>query len=227
MIMPDQPMYHSQVIDHLGLVAGMFDELGMGEIIDQATQQNPEMRDLTVGEAVKAMGLNGLGLINQALYLVPRFFHHKPTYQLISPRVTPQQLNDDALGRALETLYAYGVTERYSLLAATAAERLGLAPRLTHLDSTSFHVDGRYHSDDEPPEHVVHITKGDSRDHRPDLTQVMLELIVAHHAGIAVLLKPLSGHSSDGNECGHSVHEHIAPLQTTYGATSRVADSAL
>jgi hypothetical protein len=38
MIMPDQPTYQSQVIDHLGLVAGMFDELGMGEIIDQATQ---------------------------------------------------------------------------------------------------------------------------------------------------------------------------------------------
>jgi transposase len=69
--MPDQPMDHSQVLDHLGLVAGMFDELGMGEIIDQATQQHPVTRDLTVGEAVKAMVLNGLGCITQALYLVP------------------------------------------------------------------------------------------------------------------------------------------------------------
>jgi transposase len=58
------------------------------------------MRDLTVGEAVKAMVLNGLGCINQALSLVPRFFQHKPTSRLISPRVPPQQLNDDALGRA-------------------------------------------------------------------------------------------------------------------------------
>jgi transposase len=104
--MPEQPTSHSQVIDHLGLVAGMFDELGMGEIIEQATQQHPAMRDLTVGEAVKAMVLNGLGCINQALYLVPRFFHHKPTDQLISPRVTPTQRNDDAFGRALDTLYA-------------------------------------------------------------------------------------------------------------------------
>jgi len=60
--MPDQPPYRSQVLDHLGLVAGMFDELGMGDILDRATQHNPEMRDLTVGEAVKAMVLNGLGL---------------------------------------------------------------------------------------------------------------------------------------------------------------------
>ena len=36
--MPAQPMYRSQVLDHLGLVAGMFDELGLGDVIDQATQ---------------------------------------------------------------------------------------------------------------------------------------------------------------------------------------------
>jgi transposase len=225
--MPDQPTYHSQVIDHLGLVAGMFDELGMGESIDQATQQNPEMRDLTVGEAVKAMGLNGLGCINQALYLVPRFFHNQPTYQLISPRVTPPQLNDDAFGRALDTLYAYGVTELYSLLAATAAERLGLAPRFLHLDTTSFHVDGRDNSDEEPKEQVVPITRGYSRDHRPDLNQVMLELVVEHQAGIPLRMQPLSGNSSDTHGFGQAVRLHVHQLHTTYGLTYLVADRAL
>jgi transposase len=141
--------------------------------------------------------------------------------------VAPDQLNDDALGRALDTLYDYGVTELYSLIAATAAKRLGLAPRFTHLDSTSFHVDGRYNSDEEPSEHVVHITKGYSRDHRPDLNQVTLELIVAHQAGSPVLMQPLSGNSSDGKACGHIVHEHVAQLHTTYGPTYLVADSAL
>src|SRR5205085_11551105 len=99
-IPPPPQSYRTQILDHLGLVAGMFDELGIGDVIDQATHQNPEMRDLTVGEAVKAMVLNGLGFINQALSLVPRFFQHKPTSRLISLRVTPEQLNDDALGRA-------------------------------------------------------------------------------------------------------------------------------
>jgi transposase len=102
--MPDQPTYRSQVLDHLGLVAGMFDALRIGDVLDHAIRHNPEMRDLTVGEAVKAMGLNGLGFINHALYLVPRFFQNKPTFRLISPRVAPAQLNDDALGRALDTL---------------------------------------------------------------------------------------------------------------------------
>jgi hypothetical protein len=40
----------------------MFDALGIGDVLNQATHHNPEMRDLTVGEAVKAMVLNGLGL---------------------------------------------------------------------------------------------------------------------------------------------------------------------
>jgi transposase len=225
--MPDQRTYRSQVLDHLGLVAGIFDELGIGDVIDQATQQNPEMRDLTVGEAVKAMVLNGLGFINQALYLVPRFFQNKPTYRLISPRLAPEQLNDDALGRALDTLYAYGVTALYSLIAATAATRLDLRPTYMHLDSTSVHVDGRYNRDEPPSEQVVHITTGDRRDHRPNLNQVMLELIVEHQAGIPGLRKPLSGNSSDPQEFGQVIQAHINQLQTTNGATSLVADSAL
>jgi transposase len=225
---PPQPYPHrTQIFDHLGLVAGMFEELGIGDVLDHATHQHPEMRDLTVGEAVKAMVLNGLGCINQPLYLVSRVFQNKPTSRLISPRVTPTQLNDDALGRALDTLYAAGVTELYRLIAATAAQRLGLTPRFAHLDRTSFHVDGRYNSDEVPDEQVIHITRGYSRDHRPDLNQVMLELIVEHQAGIPLLMKPRSGNRSDAQEFGQMTREHIAQLRIAYGTTYLVAYRAL
>lgn len=219
--------YRSQILDHLGLVSGMFEELGIGEVIDQATQQHPDMRIVTAGYAVKAMVLNGLGFVNQQRSLVPHFFHNKPTSRLIAPWITPEHLNDDALGRALDTLYASGVTELYSLIATTAAQRLGLAPTFAHLDSTSFHVDGRYNCDEEPDEHVIHITRGYSRDHRPDLNQVMLDLIVEQQAGIPVLMKPLNGKSSDAQDCGQIIRVHIAQLQITYGTTYLVAASAL
>jgi transposase len=224
--MPQHPVYRSQVLDHLGLVAGMFEELGIGEIIDQATQQNPEMRLVTAGQAVKAMVLNGLGFVNQQLYLVPQFFRNKPTPRLLAPAITAEHLHDDTRGRALETLYAYGVTELYSLLAATAAQRLGLSPTFAHLDSTSFPGDGRYNGGEEPDEQVIHMTQGYSRDHRPDLNQVMLDLMVAHQAGIPVLMKPLSGNSSDATGFGQLVSDHLGPLQATYGTTYLVADSA-
>ena len=87
--------YRSQILDHLGLVAGMVDKLGIAAVIDQATQQNPETRMVTVGHAVKAMVLNGLGFVHQQLYLVPRFFHHKPTHRLMAPGIEAKPLNDD------------------------------------------------------------------------------------------------------------------------------------
>jgi transposase len=219
--------YHSQVLDHLGLVAGMFEELGITEVIDKATKQDPEMRIVTAGHAVKAMVLNGLGFVNQQLYLVPHFFQNKPTSRLIAPAIKASHLNDDTLGRALDTLYDAGVTAVYSLIAATAAKRLGLTPTFAHLDSTSFHVDGRYNRGEEPAEEVIHITQGYSRDHRPDLNQVMLDLMVEHQAGIPLLMKPLSGNSSDKTDFGHVVCDHLAQVHITYGTTYVVADSAL
>ena len=219
--------YRSQILDHLGLVAGMFDELGIVDVIDQATGQNPETRIVTVGNAVKAMVLNGLGFVNQRRYLVPLFVQNKPTHRLIAPGIAAHHLNDDTLGRALDALYAYGVTALYRLIAVTAAQRLGLTPTFAHLDSPSFHVDGRYNSAEEPGTHIIHITRGDSRDHRPDLNQVMLDLIVEHQAGIPLLMQPLSGNTSDAIEFRHVVSAHIAQLHTTYGTAYLVADSAL
>jgi transposase len=226
-IPPKPQSYRTQILDHLGLVAGMFEELGITEVIDKATQQDPEMHIVTAGHAVKAMVLNGLGFINQQLYLVAHFFQNKPISRLIAPGIQASHLNDDTLGRTLDTLYAYGVTELYSLVAVSAATRLGLRPTFAHLDTTSFHVDGRYNSDEEPEAQVVHITKGYSRDHRPDLNQVMLELVVEHQAGIPVLMKPLSGNSSDGKAFGQIVSDHITQLHTTSSPTYLVADGAL
>jgi transposase len=221
------PTYRTEIIDHLGLVAGMCEELGIGETIDQAIPQAPFMRYVTIGQAVQAMILNGLGFVNQQLYLVPHFFQNKPIPRLIGPGIDARHLNDDTLGRALDSLYAYGVTELYSLIAVTAAKRLGLTPQMVHLDSTSFHVDGRYNHDEEPDAGVIHITRGYSRDHRPDLNQVILELIVEHQAGIPLLMKPLSGNQQDAPAFGEVINHHIDQLQATYGSAYVVADCAL
>ena len=134
----------SEVLDHLGLVAGMFDELGIGDVLDRAMPHNPETRIVTVGNAVKAMVRHGRGFRHQPRSLVPQFVQHKPTPRLIAPGSDAQPLPDDTRGRAVDRLSDYGVTARSRLMAATAAQRLGLAPTFAHLDRTSFHVDGHY-----------------------------------------------------------------------------------
>ena len=61
------------------------------------------------------------------------------------------------------------------------------------LDSTSFHVDGQYTSEHEPEAGVIYITPGYSRDHRPDLNQVVVQLIADNQASIPVWMEPLNG----------------------------------
>ena len=73
-IPPKPQPYRPQIFDPLGLVAGMFEALGITAVIAQATQPDPAMRMVTVGHTVKAMGLNGLGFLNPLLSLVPPFF---------------------------------------------------------------------------------------------------------------------------------------------------------
>jgi transposase len=95
----------SEVLDHLGLMAGMFDELRMGDVLDRAMQHSPETHMVTVGSAVKAIVLNGLGCVNQQLYLVSMVFQNKSTPRLIAPGINGQHFYDDTLGCALDTLY--------------------------------------------------------------------------------------------------------------------------
>jgi hypothetical protein len=51
--------YESKVIDHLGLVAGMYDELGIGIEIDQHILQVFDKRIISVGDAVKVIPHSG------------------------------------------------------------------------------------------------------------------------------------------------------------------------
>ena len=129
----DSP-YSSSNLDHLGLIAGMVDELGLPELIDIVIKQDHEQRQVSVGTCVKAMILNGLGFVNRALYLMPHFFKDKPVERLLGEGVAAEHLNDDALGRALDAIYAYGPEALYGQLAAQAVKRLRLSCKVGHID---------------------------------------------------------------------------------------------
>lgn len=103
--------YRSQLLDPLGLVAGICDERSIREVLDQAPQPDPALRMVTVGTAVKAMVRNGLGCVNPPLDVVPMFFQHKPLHRLMAPSIDATHLHADPLGRALDPLDAAGVPE--------------------------------------------------------------------------------------------------------------------
>ncbi len=95
-------------LDHLGIVAGVCQEMGLVEYFDRLDEQVHAR--VSLGQAVQAMVLNGLGLSNRRLYLVPQFFEHKPIERLIGPGIRAEDLNDDCLGRALDWLTAHDLT---------------------------------------------------------------------------------------------------------------------
>jgi len=219
--------YAIQDLDHLGLVAGMVDELKIVETIDTLIVQDHDQRHVSIGLAVKAMILNGLGFIQRVLYLMPMFFMNKPLERLLGKGITAEQLNDDTLGRALDAIYKYGIGQLYSQIAAKAVNLLGLTCRFGHLDSTSFHTDGQHNSDEEPAVGVIHINKGYSRDHRPDLNQVVLQLITENQAGIPLRMATLSGNSSDQTSFRETISNHVEQMKVDVGLQYVIADSAL
>ena len=214
----------SKVLGHLGLVAGMFEELEIGDRIDEQIAHDFEEREVSVGQAVKAMVLNGFGFVQQRLYLAPQFFERVPTEPLIGEGVCPENLNEGVLGRALDDLFEYGVTELFRDVAGRVAEKLGLTSQFAHLDATSFSFHGEYDSEEGPeggPEDgVIRIQQGYSRDQRPDLNQAILDMIVERKAGLPVLMKPLSGNVSDSGSFPELIDRHVEHLRTCTDLTT-------
>lgn len=215
-----------QDIDHIGIVAGVIDEMGLVEQINQRLGQHP-LQVVSPGQAVKAMILNGLGFVSAPLYLFEQFFAGKATEHLIGEGVQPEHLNDDRLGRVLDQLFESGLTEVFVEVALRAAKRFGVGTKSVHLDSSSFHVDGEYATEpmiDKVQMPAISITHGYSRDHRPDLKQFVVDLMCSGDGDIPLYLRV-----ADGNEADKTV---FAQLMRQFKAELRfealfVADSAL
>lgn len=192
--MSTEQQFETKRIDHLGIVAGICNEIGLIEAINRAAA--PSERKVSCGAAVQAMVLNGLGFTSRALYLTPQYFANKPVDLLVAPGLSAEDFNDDTLGRSLDQLFECGVTEVFAQVAQKALTTYGIAHRFYHLDSSSFHLHGQYASTD-PQMEAIEITYGYSKDHRPDLKQVVLNLITGHRSRLPVWMEALSGNQSD------------------------------
>lgn len=205
----------------------MIDELGIVQAIDKHLQIDGKERDVSLGVLCKALILNGLGFTQRTLYMVSTFFEDKPIEALLGDGIEPGQLNDTTLGRCLDAIHSYGCTTLYANVAAQICERLGLEPKTAHLDSTDFHVEGVYNSKEVAVhERLIHLRPGYSRDKRPDLNQVVLNLIVENQAGIALHMEGLDGNTSDKTAFHKTVREHIGQLQGVFEIDYVVMDSA-
>ncbi len=61
----------------------------------------------------------------------------------------------------------------------------GIEHRFVHMDGSSFHMLGRYEIE-VPDKEAITIMEGYSRDHRPDLKQVVVPLITSQKSALPI-----------------------------------------
>lgn len=197
-------------LDHLGIVAGLIDEIEIEEIINN--QLGIDKREkISAGTIVKAIIINGLGFVSRPLYLFSNFFEDKAIQKLLGEEIETNHINDDKIGRVMDKLYNYGLNNLFMEVVLSVVKKFKIETKYSHLDATSFHLDGEYKSEEKKEkeseiikERPIIITKGYSRDHRPDLKQCVLDLITTQDGDL-----PLFVRAGDGNEADKAVFGKI------------------
>ncbi len=182
-----------QTIGHLGIVAGAYDSLGIGKVIDRAIPKTRQ-HHLTHSQVVELMALNGLGFIERRLYLFPEFFDDIALERLIGPGITRDHLNDDVFGRTLDAIAEYGPTELFNEIVAECLIQSDFGSHCVHIDTTNFSVTGNYEPDFGTEE--IQITYGYPKDGRWDLKRFVLGIAANQH-GVPLFLQTFSGNESD------------------------------
>lgn len=211
-----------QDVDHLGLIAGIVDAIGLVEIINRRLGTHP-LESVSAGIVVKALILNCFGFLSGPLYLFSQFFEGKAVEHLLGAGISAQHLNDSRIGRVLDDLYAYGLSRLFVEIALKAAQIFGVDGRRVHVDGSSVSVQGGYLpkesgddstsgaqegapspsadnaegvSESDAPAPIA-ITHGYSRDQRPDLKQFTVSLISSSDHDVPLYFQVGNGNDSE------------------------------
>lgn len=211
-------------LDHLGVIAGVMKELGFVELIDSRITPD-DREEITTGETIAGMVLNGLGFSDRPISLTPQFFQNKPLDVLFREGVRPEHFNRFKLGRSLDKVYAYGCDLLFSELALSVCRQEGVDQRFNSLDTTTFSLEGEYVPDTD--EQAILITHGYSKDHRPDLKQAVLETLVSQDGGVPSACKSWDGNSSDNEIFKARAKGLIEQFKASESPRYLIADSKL
>jgi len=184
---------HACDVRFLPIISAYARTLGVVEEVDRLCGSK---RGVSDGQVVLALILDGLSG-RSPLFRLPQAFAKLDTELLLGEAISPEKLNDDAVGRALDRIYEVGTGKVLSAVALRAVKLFDLDTTHVHHDTTSHSVYGDYdlygeESHDQP----FVITFGFSKDHRPDLKQLVHSLLCVD-AGIPIFSKCENGNLSD------------------------------
>ncbi len=157
--------------------------------------------------------------------LTPQFFANKPLDLLFREDVCAEMFNRFKLGRTLDEVHAYGCDLLLSELALAVCAQEGIDMRFNHLDTTSFALTGDYVPESDVQ--AIPLTHGSSQDHRPDLKQAVLELLVSQDGGVTLVSKSWDGNASDTEIFQERAQALMTTLKQSPTPRYLVADSKL
>lgn len=196
----------SKRLDHLPVIAHAIRRLRVREVVDELVPLDPRSK-ISAGEGIEAM-ITAILLGKHTLYAVSDLLE---PYDLqvafgFNQIAEAKHFNDDRLAKALDDLFDKGGVAKVCAAATMSAIReFKLRIDQIHADLTSVSVYGDYENSVEPtdpddPDAVPHLTYGYSKDHRPDLKQVVFGLSVTRDGTVPIHGRFASGNRGDGPE---------------------------
>lgn len=169
--------------------------------------------------------INGLGFSDKPLSLTPHFFETKALEVLFRAGIESSDFNRHKLGKVLDKAHAYGCEQLFYELSWQSCVQEGIDLRFNSEDTTTLTVTGEY--DEDVDEHTIHITHGYSKDHRPDLKQVVQELLVSQDGGVPLMMKSWDGNASDSKIFAERSKGLIEYFKQAQSPRYLIADSKL
>ena len=184
--------FRTQLVGALPAIVHYFDELGLAATIDELV---PWEGDVPLGTLVEVLVANRL-LHPKALFRIGPWAQSAALTDYYG--LTPEQLNDDRLGRALERLAAHAPTIQAALV-LNAIGRFGLDVTQVHYDLTTVELYGAYESEEVggQPAPVPKPTYGRTKSGRKHVKQIQIGLDVTGDGGVPVGHLPLDGNAAE------------------------------
>lgn len=211
-------------IAHLGVVAGVIKDLKIIEMIDKRIPKD-EKENISTGEGVAGMIINGLGFSDRPISLTPQFFENKALELLFRPGVKAENFNRFKLGRCLDEIFDYGCSLLFSELSMEVCKQEKVDCTFNHGDTTSISVTGEYAADTD--EQAIKITHGYSKDGHPELKQAVLEIMVTQDGNIPIMAQCWDGNESDNKIFEERSRQLVAEFAKSDGPRYLIADSKL
>ncbi len=135
--------YINERLDHLGIVAGVCQEIGLAGWLDAQEPGNRkpgECGNSHSGDDSQWIRIQQSAVVFGAAVLC-RASPSNTCWDRGSP---PRGESVDCLGRTLDWLYAHDLTKLFAGIATHARQIFGIKAEQVHVDTTSFSVNGEY-----------------------------------------------------------------------------------